>query len=128
MTNKFNGEIEIEINGEICTICFDWEAIGKLNTLFTPSQLDEITEGRGGNHLLDLLLIGLGKHHPDITKADIEKSLPPFIPTMEAVGRSMNWGYFGVDVAPEEEVAKAKKKPTKAPNARKKAQAKKKKA
>ena len=126
MTNKFNGEVNIEILGKTCIICFDWEAIGRLNTLFTPTELDDITEGRGGNHLLDLLLVGLAKHHPDITKEDIEKSLPPFIPTMEAVGRSMNYGYFGTDIAPEVEEP-AKKKPTKAPNARKKAQAKKKK-
>lgn len=71
---------------------FDWPALaeiykrfGATADLFNPEILGEV------------VVLGLRRHHPDITLAVVHAGSPPVVEVIRTVDRALKWAYSGVD-------------------------------
>lgn len=108
--NKYLGENTVKIGGKNLKLCFDWAAIGALRSKFDEDVLSKIHQS-DPQTLAEILAIGLKKHHPKVTPAEIIEASPPFVLTVEALQSAIMYGYFGNDDPLDE--AKIEKKPGK---------------
>lgn len=71
---------------------FDWPALAKVYEqfgatadLFNPSVLGEV------------VVLGLKRHHPDITLAAVHAGSPPVVEVIRTVDRALKFAYSGID-------------------------------
>ena len=97
MKNQYTGETPCHMGGKIYILVFDWRALAELKTVYTDADLDDITKGKKPEAIAKSLAIGLHKYHPEITEKMIMDISPPFIESVEALGASLTYAYFGPD-------------------------------
>ena len=96
----------IELNGQTLQLDFDWVALaeiydrfGATTDLFNPKVLREV------------VMIGLGRHHPEIDQAFADKASPPIIDTIAIVDRALRYAYDGIDSdAPDDVTPKRRRR------------------
>lgn len=108
--NGYRGEEPLELDGVKCTIAFDWDAIGAIQTTF--GKLVSNVWTLKPDEAAEFLAIGLKKYNPDFTAERIKKLSPPYFDTMQALDRALFFSYFGV-TKDEPEKPAADKKPAK---------------
>lgn len=103
MENFYAGRTEITIAGKGLILCFDWEALAAIRTRFgkAADELGTLITGSGPKPLAAILAIGLARHHPEWTEAEVMKASPPIRPTVDAVVRAINIAYHGTPEPPE---------------------------
>ncbi len=102
MDNEFTGDVELQIGGKPHIIRFDWTALSTLKSKFTEADLDQIISGADLTSLADLLIIGLTRHHPNMTVQQLTDNPPALMPAIEAVEKALTFAYFGADGPPSE--------------------------
>lgn len=115
--NKYKGEEKLKIGGVGATIVFDWNALGKLQTELSGTEIDAVVNGRDLGKIALVLSIGLEKHNPEFTVDKIVEASPPFALTVEALKNAITYAYFGGEdpadsakAAPKKKAASRKKK------------------
>lgn len=98
--NKYKGEYDIKIQGEVYKVTFTWNALSKIFSKYDEKILDNIA-GSKPEILADILAIGLQENHPDVTADWVIKSRVPFIPSIQAIQGALMYGLYG-DEVPEE--------------------------
>lgn len=97
----------IDLAGQTYQIDFDWTALaevydrfGATTDLFNPKVLKELVH------------IGLGRHHPDIDQAFVDRSSPPVVTTIAIVDAALRYAYDGIDAdAVADPTPKRRKRP-----------------
>jgi len=132
MKNLYTGDVDLRLPGwPAYTLRFDWAALSALQSKTGIDQALKIVAAKDIDALLELTAIGLQRHHPGITAADLRDERHPaaLAPLMLAVGEALALAYNGPGTAdPESEAAnppnRAMRRQTKARLARKKTTAK----
>lgn len=96
MSNKLAGVVEVELDGKMLPLRYDWDGISEI--------AQEFPEGYNlmdPSHLSKIMAIGLRDQGSSLDAEQIRKMSPPIIAAMEAVGAAINCAYFGTPVAPE---------------------------
>lgn len=100
-SNKYTGEVTINLNGKDCTLAFDWRAISALHSKFPADLSDGLLDVAKVNDplkLAEILAIGLSKWHPDIDAEYIINIAPPLIPLKKPLDEALALAYFGADL------------------------------
>jgi len=116
-SNKYTGDVELEIAGQIKTMRFDWRAISDARSVLDT----DIT--KTDFRLLELPVLshvaaaGLKRHHPELTADVIMELSPPVYLLCYAIDVALAFAYMGAggQEAAEEAAAAEKvvQKPTK---------------
>lgn len=92
----------IELNGQTLQLDFDWVALaevyerfGATVDIFNPMILRQ------------LVLLGLGRHHPEIDQAFVDRASPPVVTTIAIVDQALRYAYDGIDPDAAQEGAAA---------------------
>ena len=95
--NPITGESKVDIDGKEYTIRFDWSCLAEIESahgdspnLFNPEIVASVAA------------IGMKKHHPELTAAQILEMSPPLIPFATEVQRAMQYAYFGAESVPKD--------------------------
>ncbi|QQP94056.1 hypothetical protein IGS68_35180 (plasmid) [Skermanella sp. TT6] len=75
---------------------FDWPALSQIYRDYGPTRDLFDPEVLGG-----IVLIGLKRHHPDVTADTLTAASPPIVQVVAAVDRALRYAYDGVDTAEE---------------------------
>ena len=110
MTNKYTGEVSLETRNKTLTVAYDWSAIAALRSEYTDEEIDSVFNNPDIKTIAKVLLIGLKKHHPDMTIDAVYESSPPFVPTINAIKEAFTYAYFGNELPIEAEDIEPKKK------------------
>lgn len=97
MENPISGITQIFLDGKEYRLQYTWNAIAAISrkfgddtNLFDPETLS------------DVIAIGLHKHHPDMTAADVANASPPIIEAITVVNQALQYAYFGDKEPPAE--------------------------
>jgi len=102
LQNNYTGETEFLFDGHSLNLCYDWRALGEIQTKHGATILKELFSGINPLIVADLLLIGCKKHHPDMTLDKILDMSPPLVAAIKAVDKALERAYFGADGMPKE--------------------------
>lgn len=109
--NKYTAEVIINLNGKDYKLCYDWAAIGAMQTAFGDRIVDNVSVTSKPEDISKMLAIGLNKNHPEITAADVFKMSPPIFHAVKKIDLALRYTYFGSeDFTPEKESAASGKK------------------
>ncbi len=92
--NKYLGEVPIKLGEKTYKIVYDWRAISEFQSKFGNNadvntfSIDQIAE---------TLVIGLSKHHPDITLDDIMAASPPIGYVSDCIVEAFVYAQHGVE-------------------------------
>jgi hypothetical protein len=93
--NPYTGDVPVEIEGwPRLTLRFDWQAIAQMQAQFGDRATRLVLHNDVGA-LLDLTVIALRRHHPNLTRADLELLPPALVPLAEAVTGALALAYHG---------------------------------
>lgn len=93
--NPHTGEVLLRLpEWPAYRLCFDWAALAKVQADFGEQALRIVT-GNDVNALLALTVIGLRRHHPDVTVEDLQILPAALVPLALAVGQALNLAYNG---------------------------------
>ena len=95
MTNKYTGEVKMEIGGKLAKLFYGWRELAEIQSRFGQEVLGTLNMNADIDKLLEILLIGLQKHSPDISKAFVEESSPPILEILERVDLALCLAYYG---------------------------------
>ena len=91
---KLKGTVEFELDGEILTFCYTWDALIAVYSEWKDAEIkldDPAT-------LLEFARIGLEKFHPELTLDELRTKQPPVKPLLQAAQRAYLISYLGEDV------------------------------
>jgi len=102
MQNNYTGEVPIKIGRETLTLVYDWEALSVIHTRFPGAEIGALISDAGPRALAAMVAIGLARHHPEWTEAEVMKASPAVRPTVNVVVRAINIAYHGSEDLPED--------------------------
>lgn len=108
--NRYTGDTPITIAGKEYTLTFDWSAVGELLTFSKGEDVMALINTFDPKITARVLEIGLRRHHPEMTEADILRLSPPLLPTMAALKIATNRAAYGTDEPPPQKKAAPQKK------------------
>lgn len=106
---SLNPNVTIDIAEKTYGLYFDWDAIASLESTFGFDRVANLVSTANMGELADVISIGLKKHHPEMTAADVYEASPPVYIMRKAIDRALSIAYFGTDT-PEDVVGDVKKK------------------
>lgn len=92
--SEHTGEYSLEMGGKKYTLKFGWKAISELTSTYGEDALENLTLGNV-DVLANVLVIGLKKHHPEITIEKIFDEDPPVLFAAEAVQKALMHAFYG---------------------------------
>ena len=114
--NKYTGEVEILLADKPYKLVYDWRALAEVQTKHGGNILKELFNGISPATIADILVIGMKKHHPEMTVDTLMDISPPFIPMVQALDKALAYSYFGaedtVEASGEKQVSEVDKKKT----------------
>jgi hypothetical protein len=72
--NKYTGEVKLSLGDRYYVLVYDWLAISEFQTRF---GVDANVSKFNISEMAETLLIGLKRHHPDVTIDDLREASPP---------------------------------------------------
>lgn len=101
MTNKYTGEVEIQLGGKTLKLVYDFRALSKITSKHGKDALQTILQGLDVDLIASVLHIGLVKHQPLITIEEIMEASPPVVPMIKAIDEAMTYALYGAEGQPE---------------------------
>ena len=92
--NKYTGEVDFKLGDKTYTLVFDWRAIAEYQSRFGK---DANIEDFSLEQIAETLLIGLKKHHPDISIDDIMDQSPPLGYVSDCIIEAFVYAHHGVE-------------------------------
>jgi hypothetical protein len=92
--NKYAGETPILLGDAEYKLVYDWKALAEIHSLHGA---DAFKKNLDPNVLVDIVVCGLKKNHPQITRDFVLNASPPLLPTINTVAAAVNLAYYGVD-------------------------------
>jgi hypothetical protein len=105
---KYNGEVKVKLGGKDYTIVYNWAALADIQEKHGFNLLLNLANAKI-DAVADVLLVGLKKHHPDVTKEFLLEASPPLIPLLTALNEAVTYCFYGADGAPKEAGEEGKK-------------------
>lgn len=121
--NKYTGEVAVQIGKRNCILVFDWDAVSALHTQYEADLkggLLDATKINDPKKLADIMAIGLQRHQPGMTGADVCAASPPLLLMKKQLDSAIAFAYFGPDLMAEVEKGFEKLSKIKIPTAKKK--------
>lgn len=97
--NQYTAQVPIEILGAEYKLELDWRAIGRIKTELGDRALANI-HSHSPEDITTILLIGLAKHHPEVTRDMVLNSSPPWLPTLNKIQLALAYFYWGAEGPP----------------------------
>ena len=95
MSNKYTGEVDFKLGEKALKVVFDLRAVAKFQSTFgNDADVDQFSL----EQLIKTLIIGLEKHHSDITEEEIYEANPP----IENISDAIVAGFIYAKKGPEE--------------------------
>lgn len=96
MRNAYRAQVPVTVGGRHLTLQFDYEALGAIRSSIGPDKaLIAVLQGDRPEMMPPLIAIGLRRHHPEWSAADVAAAAPPYQPMVQAVEEALNAFYFG---------------------------------
>lgn len=96
MNNKYTGDVALRLDGwPDYMLRFDWEALAALQSQFGIDQALKLIASRDANALLEIAVIGLRRHHPEVTADTLRGHSAQMLPLMARVGEALALAYNG---------------------------------
>lgn len=107
LPNNYTGDTPLVWPGSSYTLRYDWRALAAIQTAFEGKIDEHVGPALGDplSHVDDFLTIvvaGLAKHHPEMTREAIEEMSPPVGITRDAVVAAINRASYGGNPPPVE--------------------------
>lgn len=115
---KHNAQVPLEIGEQKFTIFYGWNEIDDLQEKFGEKVLTDLVREAKPKTVIEILMVGLRVHQPNITKEEILKINPPIMGVVNTIDKALFLSYFGgelpeiseQDIAEAKEQTKGKKK------------------
>jgi hypothetical protein len=95
--NKYAGETDILIGDKKCTLVFNWRAIAEIHSTLGKDFIADLQNNVNPATIADVLLIGLKKLNPEVTREQILDASPPLLQTVQTVAEAIGFAYFGAE-------------------------------
>ncbi len=100
MQNAHIGDVEVDIGGKKYRLRYDWKAISEVQAQFGTGNISSLFSQASPDFVAGMLLIGLRRHHPDLTKEQLFEASPPISDTLKKIDLALNIAMFGPKTAP----------------------------
>jgi hypothetical protein len=100
MDSNHTGETTVSLGGRDLVLVYDWRAVSALKVALRGADVFEALAGNDPETLAAIVAIGLQRHHPGMTAAEILDASPPLIRTTHAAVRALNRAFWGAEVPP----------------------------
>jgi hypothetical protein len=97
LTNKYTGEVSLDICGEKCVLVYDWSAVSRIHSEYAGGDVLKNLRTQPPDVIANLLAIGLEKNNPAMTKDRLMSLSPPLVPMIAAIDKAVSVSYFGAD-------------------------------